>query len=96
MGPLRLRVSRRLFLIVQQVKLFAGLEAHSFSRRDRHFRAGARIAADPRLARAHVEYAESPQFNAIAGSQRLLEALKDGIDCDLRLLFRGSPVRSIT
>ena len=71
---------------VDQMQLFAGLEAHSFARSDGDFRAGAGIAADAGLARPHVEHAKAAQLDAFPSRQRLFQALKDGVDCGLRLV----------
>ena len=64
-------------LRIQQVKFLARLEANSLARSDRDFRAGPRIAADSRLARADIEHAETAQLDPVAakpepfsGSQR--------------------------
>ena len=50
-----------------------------FARRDRHFRAGARIAADAGFARFHGEDAEAAQFDAVALLQRALHLLEHGL-----------------
>src|SRR5580658_9135583 len=68
------------------MQFFAGLEAHSFARSDGDLRTGARIAPNAGLARPHVEDSKAPQLAAFPGRQRLLEALKDGIDSSLRLV----------
>src|SRR6266566_3746487 len=65
---------------VDGLQLFAGLKAHCFAGRDGNFGAGAGIASDASFARAHVEHAKAPQFNAIALGERLLHALKDSFD----------------
>src|ERR1700746_2559978 len=62
--------------LVDRLQLFPRLEPYCSSRRNRNFGSGARITANPRLAWPHIEDPESPQFNAISGSQRLLHALK--------------------
>ena len=52
---------------IDRLQFLAGLEADGLARRNRNFGAGARIASDAGLARAHVEHAKSAQFNAVAG-----------------------------
>ncbi len=52
--------------LLQGLQLLAGLKAHRFAGRDGNLGAGARIAADAGLARAHVEDAEAAQLNALA------------------------------
>ncbi len=45
-----------------------------------NFGAGTRIAADARLARLHVEHAETPQLDPIAVGQGFLHGGEDGLD----------------
>src|SRR3954454_18737121 len=71
---------------VNQVQLFAGLEAHGFSRSDGDFCAGARIATDPGLAWTHIEDAKAAQLDAFSGGERFFQALKDGVDGSFRLI----------
>jgi len=61
------------------VQFFAGLESNGLARSDAYFGAGSRVAADASLARANAEDAKSAKFDAISGSQGLLEPLEDGI-----------------
>ena len=72
------------FALINRLQFLAGFEADGYARRNGNFGAGARIASDAGLARAHVEDAEAAQFNAVAGRERLLHALKDGFDGQLR------------
>jgi dCTP deaminase len=64
----------------ERLQFLAGLEAHRFAGRDADFLAGARIAADAGLARAHVEYTEAAQLNSLALAERVLHGFKDGFD----------------
>jgi flavin reductase (DIM6/NTAB) family NADH-FMN oxidoreductase RutF len=50
---------------VERLQFFARLEANRFARGNGDFRARARVPADSRLPRFHVEYAESTKFDAI-------------------------------
>lgn len=59
-------------LRIQQVKFLARLEANSLAWSDRDFRAGPRVAADSRLARADIEDAKAPQLDPVARSERFL------------------------
>jgi len=70
--------------LLQLLKLFPRLESHGFAGRNSHFGAGARITADPRLSRTHVEDAEAAQFNPFAVSQRALHAFENSLDGHLR------------
>ena len=91
-GPVIELVSRlafRLFL-VEQMKFFPRFEAHRLTWGNRYFRAGARIAANTRLAGAHIEHPKSAQFYAVARCQGLLEALKHGVHGYFRLVARKS------
>src|SRR5262245_43643475 len=62
------------------LQLFSRLETNSFAWWNGNFSAGARIATDASLARAHVEYTKAPQFNAIAVGKRTLHAFENGFD----------------
>src|SRR5579863_7309774 len=64
----------------ERLQFLAGLEAHGFAGRDADFLAGARIAADAGLARAHVEYSEAPQLDTLALAERIFHCSKDGFD----------------
>src|SRR5580658_5681446 len=76
--------------LVNGLQFLARLESHCLARRNRDFRARPRIPANPGLSRAHIEYAESAQFNAVAGRERLLHTLKDGFNGELSFGF-GNP-----
>jgi hypothetical protein len=79
-------VTTVLFLVIEQVKLFAWLEAHRFAGRDADFRAGAGVAPDAGLARADVEDTEAAQFDALTFGESALESLEYGIDSSLGLI----------
>jgi hypothetical protein len=66
--------------ILESLQFLAGLEAYGFSGRNADFLAGARIAADAGLARAHVEHTEAPQFDSFAFAESVLHGFKDGLD----------------
>ncbi len=68
------------------MKFLAGLEANRLAGSDGDFRPGPRVAANPRLARAHVEDTKAPQFNAVARSERLFQAFKYGVDRGFRFV----------
>src|SRR5882757_4218206 len=76
--------------LVDGLQLLSRLEAHGFSGRNVHLCAGARVAADTGLARAHVKNTKSAQLNALAPGQGLLHAFKDGFHGQLSLGF-GDP-----
>src|ERR1019366_2819533 len=67
--------------LLQRLQLLAGLETYGLAGRDRDFRAGARIASDPRFARFHVEDSEATQFDAVARFERFLHGFEDRLDC---------------
>jgi len=70
--------------LIEQVKLFARLEANSFAGRDADLGSSARIASDTGLAGTHVEYAEAAEFNAFTAGERLLHTIEDGVYGSLR------------
>src|SRR5580698_3650373 len=61
------------------MQFLARFETHRFSRSDTHFGPGARVAANACFAGADAENAKSAQFDALAGGQSLLQALKNRI-----------------
>jgi hypothetical protein len=61
------------------MQFFAWLETDCFPRGYADLGTGAGIAADTGFTRADAENAKSAQFDALAGGQSLLEALKDRI-----------------
>src|SRR5579864_1564715 len=63
--------------LLQRLQLPARFEADRFAGRDRHLRAGPRVAANAGLAGADVEDAEASQFNALPMRQRSLHALEN-------------------
>jgi hypothetical protein len=73
---------------VGQMKFLAWLETDRFAWSDTHLGPGAWIASDTRLARSHIENTEATQLNAIAGGERFLETLEDGVDCGFGLVAR--------
>src|SRR5450631_670337 len=74
----------------ESLQFLAGLEAHGFAGRDADFLAGARVAADAGLARAHVEHAEAAQLDALAFAKRLFHGIEDGFNS----LFGLGPAHS--
>src|SRR5580692_7054397 len=64
----------------ERLQFLAGLEAHRFAWRDADFLAGARIAADAGLARAHVEHTEPAQLDSFPFAERILHRSKNGFD----------------
>ncbi len=66
-------------VLVEQVELFAWLEADSFAGGNGDFGAGPGIAADSGFARFDSEDAKATEFNAIARDESRLHAFKDGI-----------------
>jgi hypothetical protein len=75
-------------LRIQQVKLLARLEANSLAWSDGDFRTGPRVAANPGLAGADIEYPKASQLNPVARSKRFLQAFKDRIDSRFRFVAR--------
>ena len=75
-------------LRIQQVKFLAWLETNSLARSDGDFRTGPRVAANPRLARADIEYAKTAQLNPVPRSERFFQAFKDRIDSRFRFVAR--------
>src|ERR1700690_4587535 len=75
---------------VNRLQFLARLEADGLAGRNGNFGPGTRIASDAGLARAHVKYAKTAQFDAVANGERLLHALEDGFDGELRLRL-GDP-----
>jgi hypothetical protein len=70
---------------VEQVKLFAWFEAYCLAGCDAHLGTSPWISTDAGLSRLYREDAEAAKFDPFAGDQRLLHALKDGVDGRLRL-----------
>jgi hypothetical protein len=64
----------------ERLQFLAGLEAHCLARRDADFLAGARIAADARFTRAHVEHTEAAQLDSFPFAERILHRSKNGFD----------------
>lgn len=73
-------------MVVEQVQLFAGLEANGLARRDADLSPGAGVAADACFAGPDVEDAKAAQLDALALGQCALERFEDGIDGSLGLI----------
>src|SRR5262249_5995447 len=71
--------------LVDGLQLFPRLKTHGLAGRNVDFSAGARVTADARLTRAHIEYAEAAQFNTLALPQRSLHAGENRLDRQLSL-----------
>jgi hypothetical protein len=69
--------------LLEQMKLFAGLEADGLAGGDGDFSACPGVASDASLARFNSEDAETAQFDAVAGNQVLFHAIEDGVDGSL-------------
>jgi hypothetical protein len=65
--------------LVEQMKLFAGLEANCFAWSNRDLGTCSGIAADAGFARLDGEDTEAPQFDAVARDEGLLHAVEDGV-----------------
>jgi len=92
-GGLNVLSMKRLVLLLQRLQVFAWLEAHGFSWRDIHFRAGTRVPSDSRLPRLYREDAKATQLNPIVGLEGVFHAIEDGVH---RLLcFRLADSRPI-
>jgi len=74
----------------ERLQFLAGLEAHRLARRDADFLAGARIAADARFTRAHVEHTEAAQLDSFPFAESALHRFKNGFDG----LFRLGPAHA--
>ncbi len=87
MGTLLTLQARRskLLGLLQNVQIFAGLEADRFAGRDGDFGSGARVPAHAGLARFDGEDPETAEFDAIPFGERLLHGLENGIDGRLGL-----------
>ena len=75
-------------LRIQQVKFLARLETNSLAWSDGDFRSGPRIAADPSLAWADVEYTKAAQLNPVARSESLFQTFENRVDSSFRLVAR--------
>ena len=81
--------------LLQRLQLLTRLETNRFARRNGHFGAGARIAADPGLARTHVEDSEASQFDAFA-APRARFMLSNTVSTAISALVLVMPVRLTT
>lgn len=70
---------------IEGVQLFSGLEANRLAGCDADFGSGSGVAAYAGFTGTDAEDAETAQFNAVAGSQGILEALEDRIHSSLSL-----------
>lgn len=73
--------------LFNRLQFFARLEAHRFARRYRNFGARPGIAPNAGFARAHVEYAEAAELDAVAFGERALHAFKHSLDGDFSFGF---------
>src|SRR6266581_1858520 len=78
-GGLSVLSMKCLVLLLQRLQVFAWLEAHGFSWRDIHFRAGTRVPSDSRLPRLYREDAKATQLNPIVGLEGVFHAIEDGV-----------------
>jgi hypothetical protein len=78
----------RYTLGIEQVQLLAWFKADSLARSDGDLGSRPRIAADARLARPHVEDAETAQFDPVSRAQGFFETLKDSVDSRFRFVSR--------
>jgi hypothetical protein len=72
-------------LSVEDLEVFAGLEADGFAWGDADLGAGTGIAADAGLAGLDGKDAKTAQFDAVAVGEGLLHGFKDGVDGGLCL-----------
>ena len=66
-------------LLVENLQVFAGLEANCFAGGDGDLGAGARIATDAGFAGLYGEDAEAAQFDTVAIAERLLHGFEDSV-----------------
>lgn len=76
--------------LIEQLQLFARLEADSLAWCNAHFGASTGISADAGLSGADVKNPKAAKLDAITLGQRLLHALKDGIHGGLGFIPRQS------
>ena len=72
------------------LEFLPGLKANSFSRRNGHFFAGARIAADAAFAWLDDENAKPPQLDPIAAREGVLHRIEERLDCLLGFQLRNA------
>jgi hypothetical protein len=65
---------------VEQMELFAGLEAYRFAGSNADLGAGTGVPADARFAWADIKDAEAAQLDTLAFGERALEGLEHGVD----------------
>ena len=70
---------------IEGMQFFSGFEANRLAGGNADLGAGSRVAADASFAGTDAEDAETAQFNAVACSQGILEALEDRIHSCLSL-----------
>ncbi len=65
--------------LVQDVEVFAGLEADGFAGGDAHFGSGAGVSSDSGFAGLDGEDAEAAELDAVAFDEALLHGFEDGV-----------------
>jgi hypothetical protein len=75
------------------MQFLARLETNSLAWSDGDFGPGPRVAANARLARAHIEHPKAAQLYTVAGSESFLEALKYRVDRRFRFVAGQSGFR---
>lgn len=70
------------------MEFFTRLKADRLAGGNGHFGAGARIASNSCLARAHVENAEAPQLDAVTRGEGLFQAFKHRVHSGFRFIAR--------
>lgn len=70
--------------LVEEMKLFAGLEANCFAWGNGDFGSGSWVASDAGFSWLDGEDTESAQLDAVACDQGLLHAVEDGVNSRLR------------
>jgi hypothetical protein len=75
----------RLTKLIEDLEVFAGLEADGFARGDGDLGAGARVAADAGLAGLDSEDAEAAELDAVSFAEGGLHGFKDAVHGGLGL-----------
>jgi len=65
---------------LQRLQFLARLESNGFSGRNANLLAGARIASDAGLSRAHIEHTEAAQLDSFAFAERFLHGIENSFD----------------
>ncbi len=71
--------------LVEDVEVFAGLEAYGFSWGDADFSPGARVASNAGFAGLDGEDAEAAELDAVSFDEALLHGFEDGVYGGFRL-----------